>query len=224
MNRFKTLLAFLIYFMVPFLITIPFEILKIDLDQVPYVIKTIYSLLGELVIALSIILIFIKELEIKFKDLKKNHEAYFNKYLKYWFIMLGLMAISNIIIGLFNSAGATNQNVIEELFVRNPIYIFMSAVIFAPIVEELLFRLSLRNVIKNDLVFMIMSGLLFGLIHIISAENIMSELIYLIPYSIPGFVFAYVLIKSKNIFVPIGIHFLHNGFLIAIQFLMLVLK
>ena len=103
-----------------------------------------------------------------------------------------------------------------------PIYTFISAVIIAPFLEELVFRKSFRDMFSNNLLFIILSGLTFGAFHVIGSFETLFDLIYIIPYSIPGFVFAYTLSKSKNIFVPIGLHFLHNGILMALQtFLML---
>jgi membrane protease YdiL (CAAX protease family) len=82
-------------------------------------------------------LIFKKEIINNFIDLKKNHKEYFEKYLKYWFLALGLMIISNGIITMFTDSIAANQDAINELFTRNPIYIVFSAVLIAPIAEEL---------------------------------------------------------------------------------------
>ena len=81
---------------------------------------------------------------------------------------------------------------------------------------------------------MLVSGISFGFVHILSsllvivsnsieAGNLVltgwTDLLYIIPYSIPGIIFAYTLVKSKNIFVPISLHMIHNGFLITIQLL-----
>jgi uncharacterized protein len=209
--------AFLFYFIIHDFVTLPFNILNIDFIKLPLLIRTIYFMVFDIFVITILFLIFKKEIISNFKDLKKNHKEYFEEYLKYWFLVLGLMIISNIFIGFFTDSIASNQDAINELFTKNPIYIIFSAVLIAPIAEELIFRLSLRYIIKNDWVYIIVSGLSFGLIHILSAESFMSELIYLIPYAIPGLIFAYVHTKSKNIFVPIGLHFIHNGFLISLK-------
>ena len=94
------------------------------------------------------------------------------------------------------------------------------AIIFAPILEELVFRLSFRNMFKTDIIFIIASGLFFGFMHV-SSPNSLLELIYIIPYSIPGIVFAYTLTKSKNIFVPISLHFVHNTIMMIFQFIIM---
>lgn len=219
----KGLLVVIIYFVLSELIVVPLILAGIDYENLPQYIKVIYILSYELLILASIIFIYRKELMISFKDLKKNHKEYFDKYLKYWFIAFGLMAFANIIISFFIEGQPSNQEAIVKIFESNPLYMFFTAVVIAPLLEELVFRFGLRNIFGKNWIFIIMSGLLFGFIHIMGASNFMEELVYLIPYSIPGFVFAYVLVKCDNIFVPIGLHFMHNGFLMAMQFLVLFL-
>ena len=59
--------------------------------------------------------------------------------------------------------------------------------------------------------------------HVISTLENLVDLLFIIPYSIPGFIFAYIYSKSKNIFVPISLHFIHNGIMMSLQILLLLL-
>ena len=68
-----------------------------------------------------------------------------------------------------------------------------------------------------------MSGLIFGGLHVIGNVNSIIDLLYLIPYCVPGFAFAYMLSKTNNIFVPMGFHFLHNGVTMSLQVILLIL-
>lgn len=213
----------LIYFLTRELLILPFILFNINFNDLGILIKTVYLISFDFLITMSLLYIFKDELLEAFKDFKVNHLHYFKKYIRYWYLALALMAVSNGLILQFTSQTASNQDAIVNLFKTNPIYIFFSAVIIAPILEELVFRLSFRYLFKNDWLFIFLSGITFGLIHVLGSANILSELIFVIPYSIPGFIFAYVLVKSRNIFVPMGLHFLHNGIMIALQFLVLIL-
>ncbi len=218
-NVLKGISAIFIYFFLNIIQGLPLAILGIESTELSSTALTIYLLSWQILICLSIGLIFKKELIKNYYDLKKNHSAYFKKYLKYWFVLLIIMMISNLIIGLItnNLDGAENQQSIVEMFNEYPVYIYFSAVIFAPILEELVFRFSLRKIIfKFDYLYILLSGLLFGYMHVAGAST-WQEFIYIIPYSIPGFIFAYAYTKCKNIYVPIGLHFLHNGILMALQ-------
>ena len=133
------------------------------------------------------------------------------------------MLISNsIIIYIFESGMSSNEEAIRDLFKISPLYIYFSSVIYAPIVEELTFRQGIRNIMDKNILFILVSGLLFGGLHVITDVNNLVDLLYIIPYSSLGIVFAYMLYKTDNIFVSMGFHFMHNGILIALQFLILI--
>ena len=225
-NNKKTLTGigvFLLYFFVSQFQGLPFWILNIDTAAIPEVLKAIYVCAVQILLVISIIYIYRQDIKNNLEDLKKNHQTYFKKYLKYWFLALGLMMVANSIILISEpNSIAGNEEAVREMFNSMPIYTFISAVIIAPFLEELVFRKSFRDMFSNNLLFIILSWLKFGAFHVIGSFETLFDLIYIIPYSIPGFVFAYTLSKSKNIFVPIGLHFLHNGILMALQtFLML---
>lgn len=191
---------------------------NINFESLSLLSKEIISFISELVIITIIVYIYRKRL---YKDLKRYSFNTFLKYIKYWFLTIGLMIISSIIISMFTSIQtSSNQEVIIETFYKAPLYTCIMAVIFAPILEELVFRLSFRYMFKTDIIFILVSGLFFGFMHVSSPSSLL-ELIYIIPYSIPGMVFAYTLTKSKNIFVPISLHFVHNTIMMIFQFIIM---
>lgn len=224
-NAGKGLLVIFIYFAMSAFQTLPFALLGVDISAAPQFLRVIYLIAYELLMISFMIIIFRDRLTEKWIDFKKNHRIYFKKYFKYWFLLLGLMMISNAaIMTLTNDiSGADNQNAIIDMFGNAPFYTYLSAVVFAPIVEELVFRESIRMIIpKYNILFILVSGFIFGGMHVLGAPNL-EQFLYIIPYSIPGLIFAYVLAKSDNIFNTIGLHFVHNGILMAVQVLVLLL-
>mgnify|MGYP002423575132 CR=1 FL=1 len=217
------MLAILVYFILPMLEAVPFQLFGIDTATLPLLPKIIYMIVYETVILILILLIFYPKLKRDFMDMKKNHMNYYSKYFKYWLLGIFIMMVSNLLIMQFtDNQVASNEQAVQTLFDISPIYIFFSAVIFAPLVEELVFRQGIRNIIPNKLLFIIVSGLVFGGLHVISSDmQSFTELLYLIPYCAPGIIFAYILAETDNIFVSIGLHFMHNGLLIALQFFLL---
>ena len=129
------------------------------------------------------------------------------------------MFTSNIIINSFYNQLSNNEEAIRGMFANTPIYVFISAVFLAPILEELTFRLTFKKIFNKKWLFIILSGLFFGYLHISTLDNYL-ELLYIIPYGTLGAVFAYMLEDSKNICVPIAFHFLHNGIFMSLQFFM----
>lgn len=223
-NTLIGILIFLFYIITSECMYLPFELFKIDYTKFDLTFKIVYSLLYELVIILSIIWIINKKVINDFKDYIKNFKKYIHEYFKYWVIAFGLMITFNLIITTtFPNILPSNQQAINSLFKISPIYIIVASVVFAPILEELVFRLGFRYMFKNNTLFILSSGLVFGSMHVISSFTSFIELLYIIPYSIPGIVFAYVLTKSKNIFIPISLHMIHNGLLIGLQVILALL-
>ena len=198
---------------------------NVDYSNLSLAFKSIYLILYEALITLVIIYVYRKDVIPNFKDFIKNNIKYFKKYIKYWFIMLGLMMLSNLIIINFTSTDiSNNQQIIVDTLKYAPIYTFIVSVLIAPILEELVFRLSFRKIIsKNNILYIIISGLIFGSMHVIGDFNSIIDLLFIIPYSIPGFIFAYIYSKSNNICISMSIHFIHNGIMMSLQILLMLL-
>ena len=199
------------------------EILQLlGFNKLSIPLKLTVSIIYELFILLTIIFIYLKTIAKDFKDFMHNVKYYISKYLKYWFLNIGLMSISNIIIiNITNINNSTNQEYVTKLLGKYPLYTIIVTILIAPITEELIFRLNIRKILKKDILFIIISGLLFGALHLTVATSV-KELLFIIPYSIPGFIFAYTYVKSDNIFVPISLHTLHNTVMIILQILLTI--
>ena len=212
----------LFYYFSQYFAALPLQILGIDINNLNYAIKTIYLIIFQFSVLAIIVFVYKNHLQAQFKDFKKNKNIYFKKYFKFWIYMLGAMIICNALIMIINGGEiANNQEGINELFSANPIYVYIASVIIAPILEELIFRFSLRKIFKTDTLFIIMSGLLFGCAHVIGQTETLIDYLHIIPYSIPGFVFGYIFVKTNNIFTSMSMHLFHNGILIALQFFIL---
>ena len=86
----------------------------------------------------------------------------------------------------------------------------ISTVLFAPINEELTFRKSIRDAINNKWAYVLLSGIIFGGLHVISYVSSPLDLVYLIPYCSLGISFALLYYKTNNIFSSISMHMMHN--------------
>ena len=216
------LLCILLYFIIPSFELEYLRICGIDYNTIPIGLKVLYLVTWEIITMCVLVFILNKKITKDFNDIRKNHKEYFKKYFKFWLISVGIMLISNLFINLMNNGIAGNEESLRETFKISPFYIYFSSVIYAPLVEELIFRQSIRNIVPNKIAFIILSGLIFGGLHILSGYSGPMDLLYLIPYSAPGIAFAYILADSDNIFISVCLHLMHNGILIALQFLLLI--
>lgn len=197
----------------------------INYNSLNTIAKSIYLFSYQAFMTLIIIYIYRKDFIPNFKDFIKNNISYFKKYIKYWFLAIFLIEVSDLIVTQFTTSqiAANQQSIIEELK-KAPIYTFLITVVIAPILEELVFRLSFRKIFAHtNFLFIFFSGFIFGAMHVIGNFKNISDLLFIIPYSIPGFIFAYTLYKSKNICVPMSLHFIHNGISMCLQFILIML-
>lgn len=191
---------FVIYLLVPnFIIMLLFSFIN------NIIIK---SILGYLVLLIYFIIVSKDDLIKQYSDFKSNKFKYLKIILKYTFICFILMMFSNYIINKFINVLPTNELNNRELIKNNILLAFIYIVFIAPLLEEYVFRYSFKK-INNYYLYMFMTLSLFTLIHLMSINSI-SEIYYLIPYSIIGFGFSSVYFKTQNYFASLFSHIIHN--------------
>ncbi len=201
--------------MVLFFILIMFGLPMID------VFKKLPSYFVYIFILTVVIILYHKELINNLKVFLKNIRIYFPFIIKRYFTMLGIMLIVAIPVVLINSGRVSgNQEVINMMFKKVPVVTLLLSCFYAPLTEETIFRLSLSKLFKNKTLFIIISGVLFGVLHVVNNITSFNELLYVLQYATLGICLAKAYSDSNNIFVSISMHFIQN-FLAAILVLLL---
>lgn len=218
----KFILIFLLYLLYSDIIIIILTKLGVNIKVLPNNLKIAIMFLINLSLMIMLFIFYSKSIKENLKDLKFNFKSYIKDNFKYYVIGLLIMIISNIIISFFIEGNSTNETLIREYINIMPIYMIFSSCIYAPFTEEMVFRKSLRNCFNNKVLYILLSGLIFGSMHLLSASNLV-ELVFLIPYSSLGCVFAYMYYKTNNIFVPMTFHMVHNTIIVINYLLMLII-
>lgn len=167
-------------------------------------------LLVTFILTFIFILIYRKRFKKDFAEInkKENEKTYIKDSIKTWLIGVLLMIIANLIIGIFLTEISPNEASNRELIQKLYIFAIPTMVIFGPICEEIIFRLSFKEFINNKYIYILLSGLCFGYAHVIGETGI--NLLYVIPYVILGMCFAHLFEKHQNIICPIIAHMIHN--------------
>ena len=130
------------------------------------------------------------------------------------------MFASNFILNfLLKAGGAANEKTVQTMIKTLPILMIIDAGFIAPFNEEIVFRKTLKDIFKNKWLFIILSFLLFGGVHVISSAKTILDYLYIIPYGALGAAFAYSYYKTNNLFTSITLHMFHNIILILISIL-----
>ena len=197
---------------------IPLKIFKINLATFSKNSLILYNFICDLIYMLIIFLIYRKDLIKDFKDIKNNFRKIFELSLKYYFIGLLLMIVTNLLISfIFTSANANNEEMIREYIDLYPLYMIFSISIYAPFTEEIIFRKAIYNCFipykQNNFIkyfYIITSGVIFASMHVVGLSDNIIDYIYIIPYLSLGISFALLYHKTNNIFSTISMHFIHN--------------
>lgn len=207
---------------------IPAKILKINLSTINTTAKIIYSIICDMIFMLLVYLLYRKTINKNFKDFFTNFKDNIEISLKYYFIGLAIMVISNLIITIFfSTASANNEEAVRTLIGKYPLYMIFSVSIYAPFIEEIIFRKSIKDMItsyKNNsltkYLYILTSGLIFASLHVVGMADKAIDYIYIIPYLSLGISFAALYYKTNNIFHTICIHSLHNTIAVLLLFTM----
>ncbi len=184
-----------------------------ELSALFYILRNLSSVMLAAVIA-----VWIDRLHLAY-DWKRVKSSGIPKYLGqvaigFAMVYAAMIAAQVIMISVFKiESNSQNEIMIGSMFSDDPlrlILLFFSLCIFAPVIEELVFRKVIYGFFERHLGYVLAivgSGLIFGLMHVVSY----GDFIQAIPYVFMGSIFGYVYYRSgKNIYVTIGVHFINN--------------
>ena len=217
-----SLIKFITAIMLFLFSSLPMELIRIafniNMETADPIIAYSIKLISNLIIVFCLFMLFKKDLIEDFKKLKKDFMNITDIAIRYWTIGLIVMMISNILITTFSPMKiANNEQGVREIIKTVPLISFFLTTVTAPITEELIFRKSFREVIKDKTTYVLISGIIFGLCHIVFSATSPLDYLYLIPYGALGIAFASIYAKTDNIYGCIIVHMLHNGIITLFQ-------
>lgn len=140
-------------------------------------------------------------------------------------VILAVNMLLSLLIGLLTQTGnSVNQEEIRNASTVLPLMTILSTCVFAPIIEETVFRAGAFSCLRSRIGFWtaaIISSILFGYIHIVDsllAGNLV-DVSYLLVYAGIGMVLAYGYEKSSSCLVPGMVHAGNN--IISMLFMLL---
>ena len=124
------------------------------------------------------------------------------KFIPVWVISVLIGSILTILFG-----EPTNQIRIEEEFEGLSLFSLIAMVIYTPIIEEYLFRFLPHKFIKNQVLYIIISSIVFAGMHVVDDPN---AFCHIWIYIIRPIYYAYRYYKTQDIRVTISFHAFNN--------------
>lgn len=216
----KSLLIIYLFFYRAIFNVIPIYLFNIDVNNISPKTLGYFNLYMGLAFGLVVYFVYYKDLLNELKTFIKKFWNNFDIGLKYWLIGLAIMFVSNLFLVLIlRSGGSNNENAVQDLIKVCPIAMGFYSCLVAPFVEEIVFRKTLKDVIKNKGIFIIASFLFFGGAHVLSMAKNFVDLLYIIPYGALGATFAIAYYKTDTVFTSILFHIIHNSSLFFLSLL-----
>ena len=219
-------LQFVLVFMLFYLSSL-FQLIPIYMFGIRNATPSINVLLSTFSAAILVIILYFiyrEDLKKEWKIFEKDKSGIMNTTFNCWFVGLIIMLISNaLIIYLTGSKGANNEILVQKMIKAMPIFMFIDAGLLAPFNEELIFRKAVRKFIDTKWLYVIMSGLIFGALHIVGTYHTPTDILFIIPYGVLGSMFALAYYKTKTIYSTIFMHMIHNSVLVGISILVNVI-
>lgn len=169
-----------------------------------------------------IVFIFKDELLENLKEFKTNTGTKITKIMLYFLVFIGIMLISNVILSLVgvDTSQTSSSKMISNVFNNVPfgtLFACFLTIIFYPIVEELMFRKSLRPAIENGVLFVIVTSLLSWYFQVTLLNPSINEFILAIQTLLNSIFAGIVYVKTNNIIYTISSRMLFNILICVIQ-------
>ncbi len=166
-----------------------------------YKLSAVTTFVSYLSVTTAFIGVYYKQLKEKIKKMTKKDFIY--ALVGSVILILVNVILYKLLTGI--NAKMENQETIMEAYKNSKVLMLISIILFAPFVEEMVFRYSLSTFIKNDAAFVVISSLIFGLMHGFGIASII--------YIALGVILSLIYLKTnKNVIASTIAHILNNAF------------
>jgi membrane protease YdiL (CAAX protease family) len=203
-NLSRTLIVILSYFIYTKLLFTLFEIFNLGN---PYE-NWIFSFISDIIYFAFIFYLYRRTFVSDIGKLKKDFWKKFLLGIKWLLIAIVLQTIAVGIVKTFIDGLVGNEAAIINLPI---IYMIFKTMVFSIVVEEIVFKKSIRDVISNDKLFIVVSSVFYGLMNVAYTElGSTIELLVILPYIVSSAIMGILYIKTDNILLVMLVKFTYN--------------
>ena len=214
----KGIFVFVLFYFSSYLQLLPIWIFKIK--NVTGYLEVLLSSFSNIILLGVLFFLYRKELKREFIVFKQNLANHLDIGFKGWLIgLFGMMVFNFILTFLLKAGQANNEQAVQTMIKSLPWLMLINAGIIAPFIEEIVFRKCFKNIFESKYLFILTSGIFFGLMHVITNSQSLLDFLFFIPYSSLGIAFAYIYYKTDTIFTSVVMHMIHNTLLILLSIL-----
>jgi len=167
---------------------------------------------------LIVILLYCKDLKTEIKEFLAELWKNILKVVLMSILCVIVVTLGNFLKDLiFGWIQMSSYDLVYPNIAKYPLYVFFVMVIYTPLVEGIIFNKSFHNLIKNNVLFVIITSLIYGIMQVGVSLNNLVSIVSIIPYALFFMILSITYIKKKNVFFPIFIWLLYSGFQFFVQ-------
>ena len=207
-NSLKSIMIIILYFIFPYLMKF--------LSGIKWL-----TLLFYMLFVLLIIYLYKDTFKNDFKDLKENKKKYIKSILINVVLIFAVMIITNALIVILLNINETSENdySLLTMFKKSPLALILLTSIYYPLVEGVIFRKSVRDIIDNKWTFIIFSSVFYFFFNIAYTSLSLNSIITSLCYLFSMMILSNYYYKSNNFTASVIVMMIYNLIISVISFI-----
>ena len=166
-NNLRSIMIIILYFIFPYVMKF--------LSGVKWLVVLLYMLF-----ALLILYLYRNTFKRDFKDIKENKKKYLSSILTNVVLIFVIMLITNALIGMLFDIKQTSENdySLLSMFKKSPIVLMLLTSLYYPVIEGVIFRKSVRDIIDNKWIFIMFSSVFYFFFNVAYTSLITLQLVF----------------------------------------------
>lgn len=207
-NSLKSIMIIILYFIFPYLMKF--------LSGIKWL-----TLLFYMLFALLIIYLYKYTFKNDFKDLKENKKKYIKSILINVVLIFAVMIITNALIGILLDIKETSENdySLLTMFKKSPIALMLLTSLYYPVIEGVIFRKSVRDIIDNKWMFIMFSSVFYFFFNVAYTSLSLNSIITSLCYLFSMMILSNYYYKSNNFTASVIVMMIYNLIISVISFI-----
>lgn len=207
-NNLRSIMIIILYFIFPYVMKF--------LSGVKWLVVLLYMLF-----ALLILYLYRNTFKRDFKDIKENKKKYLSSILINVVLIFVIMLVTNALIGILFDIKQTSENdySLLSMFKKSPIVLMLLTSLYYPVIEGVIFRKSVRDIIDNKWMFIMFSSVFYFFFNVaytsLSFTSIITSLCYLFSMMLLSSYYY----KSNNFTASVIVMMIYNLIISVISFI-----
>lgn len=207
-NNLRSIMIIILYFIFPYVMKF--------LSGVKWLVVLLYMLF-----ALLILYLYRNTFKKDFKDIIENKKKYLSSILINVALIFVIMLITNALIGMLFDIKQTSENdySLLAMFKKSPIILMFLTSLYYPVIEGVIFRKSVRDIIDNKWIFIIFSSVFYFFFNAAYTSLSFTSIITSLCYLFSMMLLSNYYYKTNNFTASVIVMMIYNLIISAISFI-----